>query len=637
MRKINSKFQTKFISEDGGKLINRDYFAYVELDKFACYVLADGLDDDRDQLSAKLAVTSILRSFMEAPSIRKRKIKRDVKRAHQELLKNKSGMRLKVSIAVVVTDYVRIRYVTAGNSRFYLMRNGIIHQKSKDHSLTTNLVEVERVEKDKAARHEERNNLYSYLGQDGQLKPESSKKIKLADGDIFILMSRGIWEYCDEGELIDAAAEAKEPQEILDNVEELILSKQPEDIDNYTLAITFVDKIYRKPNKKWTVKKVLMLVLPILLVIIIISVILFFRYKKKKDNIQAMNEYIKSGTDYAVADNYTRAKEDYSEALKLAKKLKNEKEKEELTAYQKLIDQVLLADQTLKEEDYQKAVDYYLTAQDMAKEADNLGRNYIDSQLEKTRDYIDVLDLLAEGDRKNDYGDTDGAREAYQKAKDLANENFFQEGKQEAIDKIDKIDQEAAAKKAEKQAEKEKKKAEKEAKQKEKEEKQKAEEEQKKVEEEEKKAEEEEKKAEEEEKKAEEKQKLEDQLNALEVEKKGNAAYEIGNFEDAAMYYLTVQEIYRELELTERVDAVEKKLQLTEQSKQKIEKQKAKAELYVKDADKLITKQKYEKAKILYLLAKGIYEKAELSEEVKKIEEKITAIDQIIGEQGIAD
>lgn len=37
MRKINSTFKTAFISEAGAALKNNDYFAYVELDDYACY------------------------------------------------------------------------------------------------------------------------------------------------------------------------------------------------------------------------------------------------------------------------------------------------------------------------------------------------------------------------------------------------------------------------------------------------------------------------------------------------------------------------------------------------------------------------------------------------------------------------
>ena len=46
MRRINSEFKTANMSEEGHKLSNRDYFGYVEMDDFACYVLADSLDEE---------------------------------------------------------------------------------------------------------------------------------------------------------------------------------------------------------------------------------------------------------------------------------------------------------------------------------------------------------------------------------------------------------------------------------------------------------------------------------------------------------------------------------------------------------------------------------------------------------------
>lgn len=48
MRKQNSDFEARFISEEGSRLKNRDYFGYVELDEFACYVIADGITEVTD-------------------------------------------------------------------------------------------------------------------------------------------------------------------------------------------------------------------------------------------------------------------------------------------------------------------------------------------------------------------------------------------------------------------------------------------------------------------------------------------------------------------------------------------------------------------------------------------------------------
>ena len=63
MRKQNSEFQTAFTSEADHDLKNTDYFGFVELDDFACYVIADGIDDQMDAMSARLAVAAAVSTF----------------------------------------------------------------------------------------------------------------------------------------------------------------------------------------------------------------------------------------------------------------------------------------------------------------------------------------------------------------------------------------------------------------------------------------------------------------------------------------------------------------------------------------------------------------------------------------------
>ena len=102
MRKQNSDFEARFISEEGSRLKNRDYFGYVELDEFACYVIADGITEITDVESARLAIETVILSFQENPSLSKRAVKRLLKRANRALLGKESDRRLKASITVVV-------------------------------------------------------------------------------------------------------------------------------------------------------------------------------------------------------------------------------------------------------------------------------------------------------------------------------------------------------------------------------------------------------------------------------------------------------------------------------------------------------------------------------------------------------
>ena len=404
MRRINSDFQTLHISEEGQKLSNRDYFGYVEMDDFACYVLADSLDDEPAVNSARLVVDSIIRDFTEAPTMGKGTLRRYLLRAHTELLKQRAGMHLKVAVVVAVTDYRTLRYCHVGNSRLYLIRNARILEQTKDQSLTQNLLEQERILLDEAARHEERNNLYSFLGERGKPEIQISRKKKLEAGDLLIQLTRGVWEQCGEQELLRIVNDAKETKDILDQVEDCILMEQnSRSIDNYSMAVTAVNKVYQSPKKPVSVKKVLMIVLPVLLVVITVGVTLFLRYRSIQNKTQSLLQYMESGEEYLACSNFQKVAEEYEAAKKLADSLHKEQEYREADSYTKLAEQVILADEALSAAEYQKAQELYLAARQMAVENGNVGLSYIEGQLNRTEGYIEVFDLIAQGERKEEY------------------------------------------------------------------------------------------------------------------------------------------------------------------------------------------------------------------------------------------
>ena len=537
MRRINSEFKTANMSEEGHKLSNRDYFGYVEMDDYACYVLADSLDEEPSVNSARLVVESLTRSFTERPVIGKRALKRYLNLAHKELQKQHGGMHLKASVVMAVTDYKKIRYCYAGNSRFYLIRNARILERSVDQSLTQNLLEEEKIPLDQAAAHEARNNLYSFLGERGTPHIQISGKIRLENGDIFMVMSRGVWEQCSDQELLDFANDAKDPQEILDQTEDLILKAQEDNhIDNYTLAVTFVDKIYQSPRKKWTVKKILMIAIPVLLVLGGIGLGFYLRHRSIRIKRENLAQYMDSGETYLRYDNYQKAAEEYGEALKLAKNLKRQDDAREADRYKKLAEQIVLSDEAMAAGEYQKAQSLYLTARDMSAAAGNVGKGYIENQLRLTRDYTDVFDLIELGQQKEANGNIEGAVEAYKEARNKAAAIYYTAGKEEALQKQaaaeEKIDKETQQEKAEKKKNEESAAAEAAKQQQEEEAK----------------------------KELENQQKANDQQNAIELENKGNELLAEGKYESAITFYQTAQAIYVRLELPELADGINGKI-----------------------------------------------------------------------------
>lgn len=526
MRRINSEFQTFHMSEEGQKLSNRDYFGYVEMDDFACYVLADSLDDEPSVNSARLVVDSIIRDFTEAPTMGRSALRRYMRRAHAELLHQRGGMHLKVAVVVAVTDYRKLRYCHVGNSRLYLIRNARILEQTLDQSLTQNLVEQERVILDEAARHEERNNLYSFLGERGKPEIQISRKKKLEAGDLFIQLTRGVWEQCEEREFLQIVNEAKETKDILEQTEDLILKEQnSRSIDNYSMAVTAVNKVYQSPKKPISLKKVLLIVLPVLLVIVTVSVTLFLRQRSIRTKTESMLRSMESGEEYFTYNNYQKAKEEYGEAKKLADNLHRKPEYEEADMYIKLAEQVILADEALSEEEYQKAQDLYLTARQMAADAGNVGLTYIEDQLARTEGYIEVFDLIAQGERKEEYGNLKGAIELYKNAKEKAAALYFMDGKKEALEmqmaaeeELEKEQMEAEARLRE-QIE-----------------------------------------AEAASRALDNEQKANDQQNAIDLENKGNELLAEGSYESAITFYQAAQTIYNRLEMKEMAAGIKPKI-----------------------------------------------------------------------------
>lgn len=526
MRRINSEFQTFHMSEEGQKLSNRDYFGYVEMDDFACYVLADSLDDEPSVNSARLVVDSIIRDFTEAPTMGRGALRRYMRRAHTELLQKRSGMHLKVAVVVAVTDYRKLRYCHVGNSRLYLIRNARILERTKDQSLTQNLVEQERVILDEAARHEERNNLYSFLGERGKPEIQISRKKKLDAGDLFIQLTRGVWEQCGEQEFLQIVNDAKETKDILDQTEDFILKEQnSRNIDNYSMAVTSVNKVYQSPKKPISVKKVLLIVLPVLLVIITVSVTLFLRHRSIRTKTESMLQCMESGEEYLTYNNYQKAKEEYGEAKKLAGSLHRKMEYEEADRYMKLAEQIILADEALSGEEYQKAQDLYLIARQMAIDAGNVGLVYIEGQLTRTEGYIEVFDLIAQGERKEEYGNLKGAIELYKEAKERAAALYFMDGKKEALE---------LQMAAEEKLEKEQMEAEERLR--------------------------EQIEAEAASRALDNAQRANDQQNAIDLENKGNELLAEGSYESAITFYQAAQTIYNRLEMTEMADGIEPKI-----------------------------------------------------------------------------
>ena len=455
MRKQNSKFNTNFISEEGSSLKNSDFFAYAELDNFACYVLADGIEDVADSESAKEAVESIIAKFQEKPSISKGKIHGYLKHANEVLLKAEKYMKLKASIVVAVTDYENVRFGYAGNVRAKLYRNNKTFYKTIDTSLSSEMVSKEMISEDALSRHEQRSNLYTFLGQKG-FSPVISGKIKLVDTDILILYTKGVWENVSEGEIDNIFAESgKDPKDALLKVEAVLLDKNLGYIDNYTIAGIYIDKVFIESDTKKKKRRKLILIVSIVSVVVILGAIiaLYFYKKYTKELKEDMNTHYEKMLKFIEMENYTKADTECEESIKKAESLRNKEMKELLYHYEQVIEGIIEADEKYDAKSYKEAKPLYELILSEIPYADNAGLSYVRKRLDFISGYESVNLSLDNGDILFDSEIYDKARERYVDAKTEARDIGYEEGKLKAEAKLLAVDQAIAKKDEGKQAE----------------------------------------------------------------------------------------------------------------------------------------------------------------------------------------
>ena len=578
MRKQNSEFRTAFTSEANHDLKNTDYFGFVELDDFACYVIADGIDDQNDAKSARLAVAAVVSRFQEAPSMNKRTMKACLKAANTALLEARSKMRLKASVIIILTNYVSMRYGQAGNIRMRLYRDGFLKLRTTDQSLTSDMIQAERVEADQVAVHAERNNLYAYLGQAQEFHPYVSKKIKLSGADAIALYTRGIWEHIDEGELSDVFADATdEPEKSVGEVEELLLSRQPQDLAKYTFVTLFINKTFTDPNRKRRIKRIIAIVIPILIILVTLTIILMVRYNKKMERIRNMEVGYTDTIEYIQADNYVRAEERCKDTKELAEQLKDHKMQGELGNYLKLIETILAADDKMDNKKYADAQTLYKDAANRARYVDNLGLDYILNRLALTANYLSVYDLINLGDTLALNLQYDKAEEKYLEAKNLAGKIYFDEGRASAISALEQL---YTNQKAEKEADN---------------------------------------------------NALKEQLARQEAganhAAKGDEAFAQGDYQSAKVHYSNAEQNYADLGDEIQRTAVAAKLTATESKLTAQAGQVAQAEGYIEQAGIAQSEDDFIGAKKYYLLARDIYASLKMTDKVDEIGRKMELLD----------
>ena len=97
-----------------------------------------------------------------------------------------------------------IYFAQVGDSRAYIIRDGVAKQMTKDQSLVQRMVDAGKMTQEQAEKSEHRNIILQALGPEEAVVPELTRD-RMIDDDIVLLCSDGLSNQVTSAEIVKAA------------------------------------------------------------------------------------------------------------------------------------------------------------------------------------------------------------------------------------------------------------------------------------------------------------------------------------------------------------------------------------------------------------------------------------------------
>jgi serine/threonine protein phosphatase PrpC len=189
-------------SRVGDRKENEDRVGYTFSRDVLLMVIADGMGGHaQGEVAAEIAVTEITRRFQQEARNKLRKpfefLVSAIQSAHRAIVSHAVEHNLlecprTTCVACVVQNGYAF-WAHAGDSRLYVLRHGALVAATQDHSKIQQMIESGAITAEQAARHPDRNKIYSCLG--GVVPPQIDigREVKLETGDTVMLSTDGFW------------------------------------------------------------------------------------------------------------------------------------------------------------------------------------------------------------------------------------------------------------------------------------------------------------------------------------------------------------------------------------------------------------------------------------------------------------
>jgi serine/threonine protein phosphatase PrpC len=189
-------------SRQGDRKGNEDRVGYSYSRDVLLMTIADGMGGHIDgEVAAEIAVTEITRRFQQEARNKLRKpsefLVSAIQSAHRSIVSHAVESNLlecpRTTVVACIVQNGSAYWAHAGDSRLYVLRRGELVAFTQDHSRVQMMIDAGEITAEAAARHPERNKIFSCLG--GVVPPQisSGKEFPLQTGDTVMLSTDGFW------------------------------------------------------------------------------------------------------------------------------------------------------------------------------------------------------------------------------------------------------------------------------------------------------------------------------------------------------------------------------------------------------------------------------------------------------------
>ncbi len=189
-------------SRQGDRQGNEDRIGYSYSRDVLLMTVCDGMGGHQDgEVAAEIAVTEITRRFQqEARQVLKRPfdfLMSAIASAHRAIVSHAVEHNLlecpRTTCVAAIVQGARAYWAHAGDSRLYVFRRGHLLAATQDHSRIQQMIDAGEITPEAAARHPDRNKIFSCLG--GVVPPQISvgRELALEASDTILLSTDGFW------------------------------------------------------------------------------------------------------------------------------------------------------------------------------------------------------------------------------------------------------------------------------------------------------------------------------------------------------------------------------------------------------------------------------------------------------------